>query len=98
VKHQRGVVGADLATILAKRNQKPEVSTIISHHFLRSNLPHNLFFFRKVRTAQREAAVKKAKEEKKKKAEAAKKTAKPVGKSTQPKVSKQGAKGSKPRP
>lgn len=25
VKHQRGIVGADLSAILAKRNQKPEV-------------------------------------------------------------------------
>lgn len=25
VKHQRGIVGADLSSILAKRNQKPEV-------------------------------------------------------------------------
>jgi len=25
VKHQRGIVGADLGSILAKRNQKPEV-------------------------------------------------------------------------
>ncbi|SGY76250.1 BQ5605_C005g03478 [Microbotryum silenes-dioicae] len=27
VKHQRGIVGADLSSILAKRNQKPEVRT-----------------------------------------------------------------------
>jgi hypothetical protein len=42
VKHQRGIVGADMATILAKRNQSTQV-----------------------RTAQRTAAIQKAKSEKK---------------------------------
>ena len=42
VKHQRGIVGADLAAIAAKRNQSSQV-----------------------RTAQRQAAIQKAKAEKK---------------------------------
>jgi len=44
VKHQRGIVGADMASILAKRNQSAQV-----------------------RTAQRTAAIQKAKSEKKEK-------------------------------
>jgi large subunit ribosomal protein L24e len=44
VKHQRGIVGADMASILAKRNQSTQV-----------------------RTAQRTAAIQKAKSEKKEK-------------------------------
>ena len=44
VKHQRGIVGADMASILAKRNQSVQV-----------------------RTAQRTAAIQKAKSEKKEK-------------------------------
>ena len=44
VKHQRGIVGADMATILAKRNQSAQI-----------------------RTAQRTAAIQKAKSEKKEK-------------------------------
>jgi len=74
VKAQRGIVGADLATILARRNQKPEV-----------------------RTAQREEAVRKAKEQRQKKAEASKKTVTkgPQPKTSGPKVSKQQAKGAK---
>ena len=44
VKHQRGVVGADMASIIAKRNQSAQV-----------------------RTAQRAAAIQKAKSEKKEK-------------------------------
>lgn len=75
VKAQRGIVGADLATILARRNRKPEL-----------------------RTAEREEAIRKAKEEKKKKAETAKKitTKGAPGKTTVPKVSKQPVKGTKP--
>jgi len=44
VKHQRGIVGADMASILAKRNQSTQI-----------------------RTAQRTAAIQKAKSEKKEK-------------------------------
>ena len=44
VKHQRGIVGADMASILAKRNQSTQI-----------------------RTAQRSAAIQKAKSEKKEK-------------------------------
>lgn len=74
-KAQRGVVGADLQSILARRTQKPEV-----------------------REAQRKAALEAAKERKSQqeaKRAAAKKTAGPTGKTTAPKVSKQGAKGGK---
>ena len=89
VKHQRGIVGADLASIVAKRNQTAQV-----------------------RTAQRTAAIQKAKNERKEK-EAKKAKVRPavhslllcvLNSSTQasrpqatgaPKISKQQAKGGK---
>lgn len=89
VKHQRGIVGADLASIAAKRNQSAQI-----------------------RTAQRTAAIQKAKSEKKEK-EAKKtkvcsivclvlmyvlnlavKASRPQN-TTAPKISKQQAKGGK---
>jgi len=70
VKIQRGIVGADLASIMAKRNQKPEV-----------------------RDAQRQAAIKAAKD-KKEDAEKKKKASSGATKTSGPKVSKQQAKGS----
>jgi large subunit ribosomal protein L24e len=89
VKHQRGIVGADLTSILAKRNQTAQV-----------------------RTAQRTAAIQKAKSDRKEK-EAKKskvrfavhslslyvlnssvKTSRPQGTGA-PKISKQQAKGGK---
>ena len=89
MKHQRGIVGADLASINAKRNQSAQI-----------------------RTAQRTAAIQKAKSEKKEK-EAKKTKVRPVIQSsaslvpnlstkvsrpqgtTAPKISKQQAKGGK---
>jgi len=71
VKHQRGIVGADMATIIAKRNQTTQV-----------------------RTAQRTAAIQKAKNEKKEKEAKKTKVARPQG-SGAPKISKQQAKGGK---
>jgi large subunit ribosomal protein L24e len=38
VKHQRGIVGADLSSILAKRNQKPEVRDA-QRYVLATSLP-----------------------------------------------------------
>ncbi|KZV69582.1 hypothetical protein PENSPDRAFT_608454 [Peniophora sp. CONT] len=69
VKHQRGIVGADMSSILAKRNQTAAA-----------------------RTAQRAAAVTKAKTEKKEKDAKKPKGPKPTGAGA-PKVSKQQAKG-----
>jgi len=71
VKHQRGIVGADMASIAAKRNQTAQV-----------------------RTAQRTAAIQKAKSEKKEKEAKKTKTARPQT-TTAPRISKQQAKGGK---
>jgi len=71
VKHQRGIVGADMASILAKRNQSAQI-----------------------RTAQRTAAIQKAKSEKKEKEATKPKSSRPHG-TTAPKISKQQAKGGK---
>jgi len=71
VKHQRGIVGADMASILAKRNQSAQD-----------------------RTAQRTAAIQKAKREKKEKEAKKVKASRPQA-TTAPKVSKQQAKGGK---
>lgn len=60
-----------------------------------------IVYVAQVRSAQRDEAIKKAKEDKKKKAEAAKKATKAAGgpaKVTAPKVSKQQAKGAKTGP
>jgi len=71
VKHQRGIVGADMAAIIEKRNQSAQV-----------------------RTAQRTAAIQKAKAEKKDKDAKKTKTSRPQT-TTAPKISKQQAKGGK---
>jgi len=71
VKHQRGIVGADLNAIIAKRNQSAQI-----------------------RTAQRTAAIQKAKSEKKDKEAKKAKASRPQG-TTAPKISKQQAKGGK---
>jgi len=71
VKHQRGIVGADMASIIAKRNQTAQI-----------------------RTAQRTAAIQKAKSEKKEKEAKKTKASRPQG-TTAPKISKQQAKGGK---
>jgi len=71
VKHQRGIVGADMASIIAKRNQSTQV-----------------------RTAQRAAAIQKAKSEKKEKEAKKPKVSRTQG-TTAPRISKQQAKGGK---
>jgi len=71
VKHQRGIVGADMASILAKRNQSAQL-----------------------RTAQRTAAIQKAKSDKKEKEAKKTKGSRPQT-TTAPKISKQQAKGGK---
>jgi len=71
VKHQRGIVGADMTSILAKRNQTAQA-----------------------RTAQRTAAIVKAKSEKKEKEAKKTKSSRPQG-TAAPKISKQQAKGGK---
>jgi len=71
VKHQRGIVGADMASILAKRNQTAHV-----------------------RTAQRTAAIQKAKSDKKEKEAKKTKASRPQNTGA-PKISKQQAKGGK---